>query len=85
VRRLALEWIAALSDAKEYNGNRDHQEDVYQTPDREGCADAEQHRLTRTMSSVEGMMMDLSDLRKGTSVARGRSVLLCTVSCLACS
>jgi hypothetical protein len=42
VRRLALEWIAALDDAQEYDGNRDHQEDVYQTPEREGCADAEQ-------------------------------------------
>ena len=42
VRRLALEWIAALNDAKEYNGNRDHQEDVNQASEREGSADADQ-------------------------------------------
>ena len=39
---LAVEWIAALNDPYEYNGNRNQQEDVNQASEREGCADAEQ-------------------------------------------
>jgi hypothetical protein len=34
--------MAALNDPKEHNGNRNHQQDVNQTSQREGCADAEQ-------------------------------------------